>query len=63
MFHLSWCNKRMDGGKITKIILLLYCILILTLAFNKNSRGGAHKSKTISMYLKNTGNMMIELKV
>jgi len=40
-------QKRTDGGKITKIILLLYCILILSLAFDENSRGGAQKRKIL----------------
>jgi len=36
-------QKRTGGGKITKIILLLYCILIDSLAFNENSGGGGPK--------------------
>jgi len=33
----------MGGEKITKIILFFYFILILSLAFDENSRGDARK--------------------
>jgi len=36
--------------KITKIILLFYCILILSLTFDENSRGMHTKSKTLTQH-------------
>jgi hypothetical protein len=38
-------KNRTGGGKITKIILFFYCISILSLDFNENSRGIAQKEK------------------
>jgi len=36
-------QKHMGGGKITKIILLFYCISNLSLDFDKNNGGGGQK--------------------
>jgi len=54
-------QKRTGGGKITKIILLFYCILILSLAFDENSRGVHNKSKTLKQH--DDRSVVIHLKI
>jgi len=64
-------KKRTGDGKITKIILLLYCTLILFLAFDENSREGEQKSKNLKqhndrsvvMHLKNLFSFMFYINV
>jgi len=43
-------QKRTGSGKITKIILLFYCISILSLAFDENSKGVHKKSKILKQH-------------